>query len=368
MKVLIVLIYSFISIQVYAQHVTVRVPDTLVFVNIGDNPETYYELFLTNFGHDTVRLKKLEVLDARDASILFSSDVRDLTDRYSQIGTKATDSTLLMPPGSSSIVYMELPLRHQSVTEIVHHITFETTGSGDVKMETMPAQCYFRDPLILGKPLDAGIWAAIYEPSWTRGHRRVIYLRNGQASIPGRYAIDFIQVDVDGRAAKGDKNIVSNWLGYGTGVLAVADGEVVALNDSFPESTTLADHPAYPSEEATGNYICLKIDEGKFAFYEHLRPNSIRVKTGQKVKKGTIIASLGLTGQATAPHLHFHIADANSALGAEGVPFVFEEFELLGSYPDFEDFGKRLWQSRDNSLSPIRQKERPLPNAAIRFK
>lgn len=66
-----------------------------------------------------------------------------------------------------------------------------------------------------------------------------------------------------------------------------------------------------------------------------MKPKSIKVKTGQKVKKGDAIASLGFTGQTTGPHLHFHEADADSPLGAEGIPFVFEQFEILGSYADF---------------------------------
>ena len=365
----IVLIYSFISIQAHAQDLTIQVPDTLNFIDINGNPQAYYEVILTNFYHDTIRLKKLDVLKAADSSVLFCSEGQDLLDRYGRIGAKMEGSTLLIAPGSSSIVYVELLLKDLFTTEIAHRITVDMPSATDIQIETSQTQCFLKDPLILGKPLDAGIWTAIYNPSWTRGHRRVIYIKNGKARIPGRYAIDFIKVDAGGNYAAGDENIMSNWLGHGADVLAVADGVVVAVRDNFPESETLSDHPAYPSSEmAAGNYISIKIGDGKYAFYEHLKPNSIKVKKDQKVKKGDVIASLGLTGQGTSPHLHFHVADANSPLGAEGIPFVFEEFEVLGVYSDFEDFGKRPWQPWDNSTHPTRQQERPLPNAAIKFK
>jgi murein DD-endopeptidase len=108
----------------------------------------------------------------------------------------------------------------------------------------------------------------------------------------------------------------------------------------------------------------LEPKDNQFAFYEHLKPKSIKVKKGQTVKKGDVIASLGFTGQTTGPHLHFHVADTDSPLGAEGIPFVFETFEMLGAYSDFTQFGKALWTPINKS---IRYQERPLPNCVIEF-
>lgn len=54
-----------------------------------------------------------------------------------------------------------------------------------------------------------------------------------------------------------------------------------------------------------GNVIILSHDRGYSTVYGH---NSINlVKKGQYVKKGSIIAKLGSTGNATGPHLHFEI-------------------------------------------------------------
>lgn len=109
------------------------------------------------------------------------------------------------------------------------------------------------------------------------------------------------------------------------------------------------------------------MNNGLFAFYEHLKPGSVKVKPGQRIRKGQVIAQVGFTGQTTGPHLHFHVADRNEPLGAEGVPFVFEQFILLGSYGNFEDFGKRRWDAPDGEDNTTKRKERPGPNSVIKF-
>jgi murein DD-endopeptidase MepM/ murein hydrolase activator NlpD len=54
-----------------------------------------------------------------------------------------------------------------------------------------------------------------------------------------------------------------------------------------------------------GNLIIIR-HSGSFAsVYAHNRRNLVRV--GQFVEKGEIIAEVGRTGNATAPHLHFEI-------------------------------------------------------------
>lgn len=74
----------------------------------------------------------------------------------------------------------------------------------------------------------------------------------------------------------------------------------------------------------------------------------MRVKVGDRVRKGQVIGLLGNSGNAVGPRLHFHIGDANSLNGSEGIPFVFDSFEIVG-------------QTRRHVL------EMPLNNNVIRF-
>jgi murein DD-endopeptidase MepM/ murein hydrolase activator NlpD len=62
-----------------------------------------------------------------------------------------------------------------------------------------------------------------------------------------------------------------------------------------------------------------------------MKPGSVKVKEGQKVKRGEVIGLLGSSGNSTAPHLHFHVMDGPSILGSQGVPYVFDNFSVKGT-------------------------------------
>lgn len=364
-----VLSFAFCCGQTYRSTLNVELPDVLEFININGQSTAYYEIYLTNFSSDTFRLKEVAVADGEGSSVYARKRGDELKKRFSVIGVKVNDSTLRLMPGSSAIVYIELNVPNQQVKQIVHNIDFEdsdNTNPQKFTIQTSATKCLF-DPLVIGLPVSSGIWAAIYEPIWERGHRRVIYTMDGKARIPGRYAIDFIKMDNDGKYANADENMIKNWLGYGADVIAVADGIVSSARDDFSESPTISGHPKYTADKATGNYISMRIGANQFAFYEHLQPKSVKVKKGQKVKRGEVIASLGFTGQTTGPHLHFHVANADSPLGAEGIPFVFGQFQVLGYYEDFGNFGKMPWKQIQNTERSNRVKERPGPNTVIKF-
>jgi murein DD-endopeptidase len=355
--------------QEYQLSVDMHIPFIDGLVPINGKPTAWYELYLTNFSNDSMIVEKIEIFDTLDSSLVSSMSNDDLAARYAVIGSPQKSVENLLAPGGTAVIYLEFTLRNDKLPlQLGHRVSIEIRKDSSKKMLTVQGafvRLPQKPPVILGSPLTGGAWAAVYDPSWQRGHRRVIYTVDGTARIPGRYAIDFIKLDSLGRWANGDENLIKNWYGYGADVLAVADGTVVAVHDGFPESVTLSGHTICPPAKATGNYIGIDIGNNHIAFYEHLQPGSIRVKPGQIVKKGEIIASIGFTGQTTGPHLHFHVADRNSPLGAEGIPFAFEQFTVLGSYTDFEKFGKAPW-TRVNKPSPVKE-ERPAPKSVIRF-
>ena len=78
----------------------------------------------------------------------------------------------------------------------------------------------------------------------------------------------------------------------GTPVYATGDGKVIKAGKSY------------------GGYgYQIEIDHG-FGFvtkYAHLKKDGIKVKKGQKVKRGDVIALTGNTGLSKGPHLHYEI-------------------------------------------------------------
>jgi murein DD-endopeptidase len=336
-------------------------------VEMNGRPSLYYELCISNHTPDSVQITHLDVLGRSNDDTLLSLSGAGLTNRFANSHADVRIYDNLILPGDKTVIYIELSSNRLRGAKLIHQLRYTTNSKTDsLTIEGGAISVPEHDAVVLGNPLDSGPWVAIYEPSWNRGHRRVHYTTNGVVKIPGRYAIDFMLLDSLGRFAEGDTNDITAYFGYGANVLAVADGTVVTLRNDFSESQTLSNHPKYASSDATGNYICLKIGENRYVFYEHLKPETIVVKVGQQVKKGQFIAKVGFTGQTTGPHLHLHVASSPSPLGSEGVPFAFEEFKLLGGYIDFNTFGNERWVTNANSHT-IYSNERPAPNSVIQF-
>jgi len=118
--------------------------------------------------------------------------------------------------------------------------------------------------------------------------------------IPGRFAIDWIKVERNGKYFDRDGSIVADWHGYGAEVLAVADSIVATTRDGVAESSVVAEHPTRtPPDGRRRQLHSANLGRGWYAFYEHLKPGSIQVKPGDRVRRGRVIGLLGYTGEST---------------------------------------------------------------------
>lgn len=64
-------------------------------------------------------------------------------------------------------------------------------------------------------------------------------------------------------------------------------------------------------QSARGYYIIVKNGNTK-VLYQHLKENSTKVKIGQSISKGQVIANVGNTGASTGSHLHLEIFKNNT--------------------------------------------------------
>ncbi len=71
------------------------------------------------------------------------------------------------------------------------------------------------------------------------------------------------------------------------------------------------------------NVVRILHDDGTYAIYAHLNTNSIRVRPGDRVRRGQYIADSGNTGFSSGPHLHFAVV-RNVGMTIESLPVVFE--------------------------------------------
>jgi murein DD-endopeptidase MepM/ murein hydrolase activator NlpD len=143
---------------------------------------------------------------------------------------------------------------------------------------------------------------------------------------------------------------------------------IVGVKDGIPENVPQTKARAVPItlETMAGNYVLLDIGGGHFALYAHFQPNSLKVKVGDKVKLGQVLGLVGNSGNSDLPHLHFHIVNDASPLGAEGVPYVLKSFSLHGIIKSNAEIAKDGFKS-DKSIESKRQMEIPIQNAVVVF-
>ena len=117
--------------------------------------------------------------------------------------------------------------------------------------------------------------------------------------------------------------------------------------------------------------MILELDDGVDAIYAHLKPGSVEVETGDTVDKGEVIARTGNSGSSTGPHLHFQLMDRPSALVANGVPYVFDEFTVTGQSPPVEQLIQSDPQADpvvvDTATAGPRTDELPLGRDVVEF-
>jgi Peptidase family M23 len=347
------------------QSVELSVPVTPVSFEQAGSPELVYELHITNFQQVDVILTSVRV----KTPIGTIAEYRDaeLQRRLVRPGLRNDHATPhIIGPGMRAVLNLWITLPTWFVPSVVHEVGLEVqrpTGSVHVTVEGGASPVQPPDPLVLDPPLRSGPWIAIYDPLLKGGHRTAIFTVGDRARIPGRFAIDFITLPAFGALPRdsAERPVDSN--GFGTEVLAVADGTIAAAVDDTSDRTA----QPVPPESASGNYVALDVGGGRFAFYEHLQQGSIVVKAGQRVSSGDVIAKLGSSGSTSiGPHLHFHVADGNSLLGAEGIPFVFRLFTALGEFASMQALqtGER-WIPAGSARGFTHS--RPSPNSVISF-
>ncbi len=147
-----------------------------------------------------------------------------------------------------------------------------------------------------------------------------------------RYAYDFLILDNNGKSTPGGSKEPADYYCYGKEVLAPADGVVIEAISDYPDSLILKSRQVDCSaHDIRGNYILIQHVQGEYSLLAHLKPASVLVKMGDKVKRGECIAHCGNSGNSSEPHLHFQLQDGVNFFTSAGLPV---EFERITVRPD----------------------------------
>lgn len=186
-------------------------------------------------------------------------------------------------------------------------------------------------PITISPPLYGANWLDGNSCCEVTPHRAAVNSINGALWAPERFAIDYVQLDDEGRVFDGPADDLSSYAFYGTDIHAVGDGPIVGMVSDYPEQVPGANPSGLPVEEYGGNHIVQDLGAGHYAFYAHLQGgNTEGLSIGQKLTTGQVIGQLGNTGNTSAPHLHFHIMDSPLPLASNGLPFLIDDFTLQG--------------------------------------
>jgi len=155
------------------------------------------------------------------------------------------------------------------------------------------------------------------------------------AANSNRYAFDFMNVDLSGSMYHGSPFKKENWYVFGKPVYAPAEGTVVDVQNDIPDNeydgkkVKSPDLPAaVPYPLGMGNHVIIDHGNGEFSVMLHLEKGSVRVHKGQLIKLGEQIGTVGFSGDAIYPHLHYTVMNSPKEQFAEGVPSYFNFYKL----------------------------------------
>ncbi|QTA38830.1 M23 family metallopeptidase [Thermosipho ferrireducens] len=143
--------------------------------------------------------------------------------------------------------------------------------------------------------------------------------------INQRYAYDFVIKDNHGKTYRNNGKKLEDYYAYEKPIMAPADGVIVQIRDDVPDSAKIGKID-WKSKDFRGNFVIIQHSKNEYSFLAHLKQGSVKVKVGDKVKRGQIIGLCGNSGHSTEPHLHFHVQDRPNFFFSMGLPIRFTNF------------------------------------------
>jgi len=147
-----------------------------------------------------------------------------------------------------------------------------------------------------------------------------------------RYSYDFVPVNEQGEMYRGGEENNANYFGFGAPLIAAGDGKIAALIDDKLDNRSFDEAELKTRPMALwGNYVVIDHGNGEYSLYGHIKQGSAKVKVGETVRQGQVIAQMGASGSSLFPHLHYELQTGIDTK-AEGLPSYFRDFRrILGS-------------------------------------
>jgi len=352
---------------------------------LGSDDKTHlaYEIVLMSMAATPVGIDKIETLDAESGAVLGTLEGDGLTQMMRlNGGAKGTE----LPAAGGGFVFMDVTLpKGAAIPKSLKHrfkISVAKAPAAAPAGDHDPAPQPPQELSFVGDRLPVGAPAVVVAPPlkgkhWVMGggcctpysyHRGATLPLNGAVRVAERFAIDFVQLNDKNMLIDGPMKELSSYAYFGDEIYSVADGTVVGTEDGLPEQVPGKLPDDATIQMAAGNHVVVDIGQGRFAFYAHMQPGSVKVKVGDKVTTGQVLGVLGNTGNTDTPHLHFHVMDGPSPLVANGLPYAFTSFTGEGRLTDEQPLfiGGTVTLEKDAFSGP-HENEMPLYDQVVSF-
>ncbi|MBD2777974.1 urea transporter [Iningainema tapete] len=157
-----------------------------------------------------------------------------------------------------------------------------------------------------------------------------------------RYAYDFLIQDDLGLTYRDAGLQLTDYYAWKKPVLSPIRGWVVHVVRDLPD----CDVGSVDQDHNWGNYVMLYDERGFYVEISHFAQNSIVVKQGDRIERGTMLGRCGNSGYSPQPHIHIQV-QLTPVLGAATVPFSFASLLVNG------EFCAEITPSEDAVVEPV---------------
>lgn len=315
-----------LTTSAFAQDVGVTVrPEAIYVEQMGGNvvpmERSFFHVIIENKSTAPIDVQWVRFDMVNSAGIVFSGQYS--SDALMNLFDSAIDRRRIEPTTKRTLrigpnerkalsdVFMDFPKGFVGQNLLVE-VNYKS-GSKDA-FAKMSAQLKRTDGFSGRLPFD-GVWYVAAEHGFLDAHKRI---------IAEAFAYDFLQIGANGKSFQRDGKNNADYYSYGKKVLAAKDGTVVLVRtdivENVPGETTNTTTPG-------GNVVVIDHGNQQYGYYAHLKPFSVTVKVGSRVRAGDPIGEVGNSGDSAEPHLHFHVMTTADPSDADGIPVIFENWK-----------------------------------------
>jgi murein DD-endopeptidase MepM/ murein hydrolase activator NlpD len=156
---------------------------------------------------------------------------------------------------------------------------------------------------------------------------RTITQNQHATHVQQRFAYDLlVKKDGQSHSGKGDRN--EDYYCFDREILSPADGTVIATENGVPDNAVPGQ---WNKDDAYANFVIVDHGHQEFSYFIHFRQGSVKVRAGEKVKRGQVIGRCGNSGRSSEPHLHYHMQDSANFGAGWGLPVQFQHYRADGN-------------------------------------